>query len=85
MRKRRFGRVRKLPSGRWQVRYQGPNGVDRAAPETFARKTDAEIWLVKIEAEILNDQWINPDDGKIPFGKYATDWIDERPDLRPRQ
>jgi integrase len=58
--------------------------VDRAAPETFAGKTDAEVWLVKIEAEILNDQWINPDDGKVPFGEYARDWIDERPDLRPK-
>jgi integrase len=82
--KRRFGRVRQLASGRWQARYPGPDGLDRAAPETFASKTDAEVWLVKIEAEILNDQWLNPDDGKVPFGEYARDWIDERPDLRPK-
>ena len=82
--KRRFGRVRQLASGRWQARYPGPDGIDRAAPETFAGKTDAEVWLVTIEAEILNDQWLNPDDGKVPFGTYARDWIDERPDLRPK-
>src|ERR1039458_5356234 len=39
-RKRRFGRVRQLASGRWQARYQGPDGLDRPAPETFASKTD---------------------------------------------
>jgi integrase len=84
MGKRRFGRVRMLPSKRYQARYPGPDGVDRPAPQTFATKADAEIWLVKTEAEILGDQWINPDDGKVPFGKYATAWVDERPGLRPR-
>ncbi|MFC6560245.1 tyrosine-type recombinase/integrase [Nonomuraea cavernae] len=82
--KRRFGRVRKLPSGRFQARYAGPDGVDRPAPETFATKTDAEVWLTKIEAQILDDEWINPDAGKIALGKYALDWISERPRLRPR-
>ncbi|NUW44483.1 tyrosine-type recombinase/integrase [Nonomuraea rhodomycinica] len=82
--KRRFGRVRKLPSGRYQARYQGPDGVDRPAPETFATKTDAEVWLTRTEAQILDDEWIDPDAGKITLGKYATDWIDERPKLRPR-
>lgn len=36
--KRRFGRVRQLPSGRWQARYLDPDGVDRTADETFATK-----------------------------------------------
>ncbi len=84
MTKRRFGRVRKLPSGRYQARYPGPDGLDHPAPETFATKTDAEVWLVKTEADILNDDWLNPEDGKVLFGDYARDWIDERPDLRPK-
>ncbi len=33
--KRHFGRIRKLPSGRYQARYPGPDGVDRPAPHTF--------------------------------------------------
>jgi len=41
--KRRFGRVRRLPSGRYQVRYRGPDGIDRPAPETFRTKGDAEV------------------------------------------
>jgi integrase len=84
MTKRRFGRVRRLPSGRFQARYPGPDGVDRPAPETFATKGEAEIWLVTTEADILSDEWLNPDDGKVPFGEYARDWIEERPDLRPK-
>ena len=30
------------PSGRWQARYPGPDGIDRPAPDTFATKTDAD-------------------------------------------
>ena len=82
--KRRFGRVRKLRSGRWQARYQGPDGIDRPADETFATKTDAEVWLTVKEAEIHNGDWINPDDGKVILAEYARTWIAERPGLRPK-
>ncbi len=82
--KRRFGRVRQLPSGRWQARYQGPDGIDRAAPETFDSKTDAEVWLTLKEAEIRSGDWVNPADGQVSLADYARIWIDERPDLRPK-
>lgn len=83
-RKRRFGRLRCLPSGRYQARYLGPDGIDRSAPHTFPTKRDAEVWLAKTEVEILGDQWLDPDAGSIPFGEYARDWIEERPNLRPK-
>ncbi|MBG0813790.1 site-specific integrase [Planomonospora sp. ID82291] len=82
--KRRFGRVRQLPSGRWQARYPGPDGVDRPAPETFATKRDAEVWLTKKEAEIIDEDWTNPDLGKVSFKEYGSDWVNERPGLRPK-
>jgi integrase len=82
--KRRFGRVRRLPSGRWQARYKGPDGIDRPANRTFASKTDAERWLTLTEAEIVRGDWINPDAGRLPFGRYAHSWVTERPNLRPK-
>lgn len=82
--KRRFGRVRELPSSRWQVRYKGPDGIDRPAPQTFDSKTSAERWLTVIEAEVIQGDWISPDAGRVLFGKYARDWIEERPGLRPK-
>lgn len=81
--KRRFGRVRRLPSGRYQARYRGPDGVDHPAPNTFGTKTDAEKWLARIELEIHDDQWLDPDLGRVGFGEYAAAWIRERPGLRP--
>jgi integrase len=55
-----------------------------AGLQTFATKTDAEIWLTLQEAEIRNGDWINPDDGKILLADYARTWIDERSELRPK-
>ncbi|MFJ4337760.1 hypothetical protein [Streptomyces sp. NPDC088915] len=75
--RRRFGAVRKLPSGRFQARYQGPDGLTRSAPETFASQTDADRWLVRKEAEILDGKWKNPDD-KVLFGVYADAWFKDR-------
>jgi integrase len=83
-RRRRFGSVRQLASGRWQVRYRGPDGLMRPADRTFPTKTEAERWLTLTEADILGGDWIDPDAGLILFSEYAATWIDERPNLRPK-
>jgi integrase len=80
--KRRFGRVRKLPSGCYQARYSGPDGNDRPAPHTFADKAGAERWLTLKEAEIVSGDWLNPDAGRVSFKDYAEAWVSERPGLR---
>jgi integrase len=77
-RKRRFGSVRKLPSGRFQARYPGPDGLLRTAPETFATQTAAEEYLVDIEADMRRGEWIDPDAGKVSIKEYAEQWISER-------
>src|SRR2546423_7231065 len=74
---RRFGNVRKLQSGRWQGRYQGPDGLMRSAPETFGSKRDAEQWLTVIESEVLRGDWSDPLAGRIPLGEYGQKWIEE--------
>jgi len=81
--KRRFGRVRRLPSGRFQARYLGPDGKDRPAPDTFASKTAAEVWLARKEVEIRDGEWIDPDLGKVAFTVYAESWVRDRM-LKPR-
>ncbi len=76
--RRRFGRVRQLPSGRFQARYQGPDGKQHPAPFTFEREKDAEQWLSAVETDILRNDWTNPDAGKIKLRVYAEAWIKER-------
>jgi integrase len=79
-----FGTIRRLPSGRWQARYRGPDGLLRSAPSTFTRKSDAARFLVLTEAELVNGGWIDPDAGRVPFTEYAGTWINERAGLRPK-
>ncbi|MFI6227175.1 tyrosine-type recombinase/integrase [Micromonospora echinospora] len=82
--RRRFGSIRKRESGRYQVRYPGPDGRQRTAPDTFARKTDADRYLTMIEAQIMRGEWIDPERSKIALNDYAERWIAQRPGLRPR-
>ncbi|MGW2329250.1 tyrosine-type recombinase/integrase [Streptomyces sp. NPDC001700] len=76
--KRRFGRVRKLHSGRYQARYLGPDGVDRPAPVTFATAGEADDWLAEQQTEVRKGDWQDPDAGAVNFGEYAVQWVDER-------
>lgn len=82
--RRRFGSVRKRESGRYQVRYPGPDGLIRTAPDTFARKSDAERYLSLIESQMTRGEWIDPERGKVTMQEYAERWITQRPNLRPR-
>ncbi|MGH3843768.1 MAG: tyrosine-type recombinase/integrase [Pseudonocardiaceae bacterium] len=81
---RRFGNVRRLPSGRYQIRYPGPDGRLRTGPETYERKGDADKALVLIEAQLSSGEWTDPERGKVKLGAYAAKWITERPGLRIR-
>lgn len=76
--RRRFGAIRKLPSGRFQARYRAPDGLEWRAPETFATKTDAEVWLAQIEADLTRGDWTDPDAGAVNFQEYALRWVAER-------
>lgn len=81
---RRFGNLRKLRSGLYQVRYPGPDGRMRTAPRRFERKRDAERYLSLIEAQQLRGEWVDPERGKVRLQDYALNWIAQRPGLRPR-
>jgi hypothetical protein len=80
---RRFGSVRRRRSGRWQARYQGPDGLTRSAPRTFDSKRSAEQWLTLMEGRMLRGGWQPPEQSKIMFGSYATNWVTDRR-LEPR-
>src|SRR5712691_1497824 len=81
---RRFGSIRRLPSGRLQIRYPGPDGRMRTGQETYERISDADKALVLIEAQLTKGEWTDPDRGKVKLADYATTWITQRPNLRPR-
>ncbi|BCI83174.1 putative prophage phiRv2 integrase [Mycolicibacterium sp. TY66] len=84
-RKRRgFGRLRQLPSGRWQAAYIGPDGNLHKAKRTYATETDAEGWLADERRKIDLETWgaVERSDG-ITLRAYADQWMELRT-LRPR-
>lgn len=82
--RRRFGKLRKLPSGRWQASFIGPNGQRQYAPNTFRTKTDADRWLVSVEADINKGAWLDDKLGRERFGNYADAYLRDNTDIGER-
>jgi integrase len=77
-----FGSTRQLPSGRWQARYTGPDGITHKAHTTFDTKGDAEVYLATVRADIVRETW-RPGAGPgkvraLTFGEYAAAWLEGR-------
>ena len=82
--RRQFGSIRHLPSGRYQARYTGPDGAVRKAPVTFDARIDAEAWLARQRAQIIQGTWLPaakklvPICSEVTFGAYAASWLATR-------
>lgn len=67
-RREAWGRLRKLPSKRWQARYTGPDDKTYSArteedkPLTFLTKGDAREWLNGVHGKISRGEWLPPDE-----------------------
>lgn len=82
IRRRQFGRVRRLPSGRYQARYPDGQGQDRPAPQTFATKADASAFLARVQAEMQKGEWRDPALGQVTFRSWAEQWLTANPAKR---
>ena len=76
--KRRFGAARKLPSGKWQVRYFTPEGRRITAPQTFKTKAEADRYLNSIELEQMRGVWHDPGPARhILLGEWSRRWLEQ--------
>ena len=73
--------VRLLPSGKYQVRYTGPNGV-RYSHGTYRTRADARRALALVEASISNGTWRRKReiadgglDGRSTLRQWSEEWI----------
>jgi integrase len=75
------GRVRQLPSGRWQARFTGPDGQTRPAPATFDTRLDAQTWLAGQQRLVDAGAWSQPAAARpsTTLRAYAEDWLEHRP------
>lgn len=58
--RRSWGLNRKLPSGRWQASYVGPDGLRYKAPATFHAQDDAVVWLAAERRRVDLGTWTAP-------------------------
>lgn len=87
---RGWGYIRKLPSGRLQASYVGPDLQRHTAPTTYTHRIDAEGWLSAERRKIEMDIWEPPALARerakarvVTLGEYADRWVEERA-LKPR-
>lgn len=71
--RRGFGRVRRLPSGKWQASFADPDGrttltksgkvvaLRHSASTTFESREDAQAWLTDERRLISSGGWTDPD------------------------
>src|SRR5690348_6325693 len=83
MGKRYFGSIRKLPSGRVQARYTGPDGVTYTAPVTFDGRQCAEAFLARVHGDIQAGRWESPNAVKVVdlppcLSAYVKTWLADR-------
>jgi integrase len=84
-----FGRIRKLPSGRYQAGYVGPDLALHNGLSTFETLMDARAWLAAERRHIEAGTWVNPAARNHPAAKPATlqpfadAWLAHR-QLKPR-
>ncbi len=86
--KRGLGSVRKLPSGRYQLRYTDPNGLRRTGAKTYPTKAMAELELSRIRGAIDAGTWSEiseidaprafVDGKKITLREVADQWRELR-------
>src|SRR5688572_1350477 len=76
-RRRIFGHVRRLSSGRWQASYLDPATAKRVvARRTFERKVDAGAWLASIQTDLLRGEHISHALAHRKFADWAEEWVD---------
>jgi integrase len=82
--RRHFGGIRKLPSGKFQAYYAGPDGGRRTAPFTFDTRKAADDWLSTVRADLQRGTWRKPELARQRFDQFAVAWISSREDLKLR-
>ena len=77
--RRSFGKIKKLPSGRYQASYLGLDGQRHNGPVTFLAKQGADQWLAMRQAGIVEHKWkpLAPVVNAVTptLSEYSASWL----------
>jgi integrase len=82
MSRRSFGTIRRLGSGRYQVRYRNSAGRMVPGPGTFATKAEAQRWLATAEADQLRGTFVDQRGLRLTFDEWVEEWLAAKPGQR---
>lgn len=84
-----WGKIRMLPSGRYQASHVGPDGERHTAPMTYSAKIDAQAWLAAQQTAIAQGKWSpaavlaeQAAQKAVTLQDYAERWMRERTNSR---
>ncbi|WP_168627353.1 site-specific integrase [Cryobacterium sp. BB307] len=84
-----WGKIRLLPSGRYQASHIGPDGERHTAPMTYSAKVDAQAWLAAQHTLIAQGNWspaavlaAQATQKAQTLQDYAERWLRERTNSR---
>ena len=82
-RRSRFGSTKRRDSGRWTAYITNPTTGSRRSIGMF--DTENQAWDAIDDFNVSRRQhgWTDPDAGMTPFGRFATDWLEHKTDIRP--
>ena len=65
--------IRKLPSGRYQVRYRDMGGAQRKA--SFATRREAVAFLDRTRTEVRSGTYVDRRDGQQRWSEFLAEWL----------
>ncbi len=72
--------IRKLPNGRFEARYRGPDGKEHA--KRFAGKRGAQAFLDRLGVDRQAGRWRDPRAARMLFNEWVELWQPTTVDLR---
>jgi integrase len=82
--RRQFGAVRRLRSGRYQARVLDAEAGTLTSLGTYATIADADAAIALAQADQVRGRWVDPRRGQVTVRAYANAWLQQHPTLRPR-
>jgi len=74
---------KRLPNGRWKVRYRDPEGRPRS--KTCDTKAEARAFVEEVGHARRGRSWVAPERGRITLSDWAEQYMTTVVHLRPER